>query len=58
MKHFDLADPAIPDYTFTGIARLGFRISKGLLITTDVENLVNPNYLQNTRFLVRALYDF
>lgn len=57
-KYEDRADPAILDYTFTGIARLGFRISKGLLITTDVENLVNPNYLQNTRFLVRALYDF
>lgn len=57
-KYEDRTDPAILDYTLTGIARLGFRISKGLLITTDVENLVNPNYLQNTRFLVRALYDF
>ena len=54
----DRADPAILDYTLTGIARLGFRVSKGFLITTDVENLVNPNYTQNTRFLVRALYDF
>jgi hypothetical protein len=57
-KYEDRADPAILDYTLTGIARLGFRISKGFLITTDVENLVNPNYTQNTRFLVRALYDF
>jgi len=57
-KYEDRADPAILDYTLTGIARLGFRVSKGFLITTDVENLVNPNYTQNTRFLVRALYDF
>lgn len=57
-KYEDRADPANLDYTFTGIARLGFRISQGLLITADVENLINPNYTQDTRFLVRALYDF
>lgn len=51
-------DPSSLDYTFTGIARLGLRIYKGLRISTDLENLVNPNYTQNTRLLVRALYDF
>jgi hypothetical protein len=57
-KYEDRADNAVLDYTLSGIARLGFRVSKGFLITTDVENLVNPNYTQNARFLVRALYDF
>jgi hypothetical protein len=57
-KYENRADPAILDYTFTGIARLGFRITKGLLVTADIENLINPDYTQNARFLVRALYDF